>query len=88
MTGKQLATILKQNKLSVSEYSKMINVNETSLKEYLKQDFPIRNDIVVSTCRLLNLDLCDQGMITKIISRRESEIDVEFLEEITKTLGI
>lgn len=88
MTGKELAAILKQKKLSVSDYSKMINVNETSLKEYLKQDLPVRNDIVVSTCRLLNLNLNDQGLITKIISRRESEVDIPFLDEINKTLGI
>lgn len=86
MTGKELSNILKKRNISIAQFSKMINVNELALKKYLKEDIQLRNDILVSTSRALQLSL-DDLFESKVISRRGEEIQVEDLENISMYLN-
>lgn len=86
MTGKDLQTLLKKKKISVSEFSKMININESSLKEYLRSDESLRNDIVISACRRLDLDINTYGIDYQIISRRGADDDSLDLDDVSKLL--
>lgn len=86
MTGKDLQTLLKKKKISVSEFSKMININESSLKEYLRSDESLRNDIVISACRRLDLDINTYGIEYQVISRRGADDDSLDLDDVSKLL--
>lgn len=86
MTGKDLQTLLKKKKISVSEFSKMININESSLKEYLRSDESLRNDIVISACRRLDLDINTYGIDYQVISRRGADDDSLDLDDVSKLL--
>lgn len=86
MTGKELQTLLKKKKISVSEFSKMININESSLKEYLRSDESLRNDIVISACRRLDLDIETYGIDYQVISRRGADDDSLDLDDVSKLL--
>ena len=86
MTGKELQTLLKKKKLSVSEFSKMINISESSLKEYLRSDEYLRNDIVISACRRLDLDIDTYGINYQVISRRGADDDSLDLDDVSKLL--
>lgn len=86
MTGKDLQTLLKKKKISVSEFSKMINISESSLKEYLRSDESLRNDIVISACRRLDLDINTYGIDYQVISRRGADDDSLDLDDVSKLL--
>lgn len=86
MTGKDLQTLLKKKKISVSEFSKMINISESSLKEYLRSDESLRNDIVISACRRLDLDIETYGIDYQVISRRGADDDSLDLDDVSKLL--
>ena len=86
MTGKELQTLLKKKKISVSEFSKMINISESSLKEYLRSDESLRNDIVISACRRLDLDIDTYGIDYQVISRRGADNDSLDLDDVSKLL--
>ena len=86
MTGKELQTLLKKKKISVSEFSKMINISESSLKEYLRSDESLRNDIVISACRRLDLDINTYGIDYQVISRRGADDDSLDLDDVSKLL--
>ena len=86
MTGKELQTLLKKKKISVSEFSKMINIGESYLKEYLRSDESLRNDIVISACRRLDLDIDTYGIDYQVISRRGVDDDSLDLDDVSKLL--
>lgn len=86
MTGKELQTLLKKKKISVSEFSKMINISESFLKEYLRSDESLRNDIVISACRRLDLDIDTYGIDYQVISRRGADDDSLDLDDVSKLL--
>lgn len=86
MTGKELSNVLKKKGITIKEFSKMINITEDSLKLYLKDNSKLRNDIIVQTSKVLDLDLQNFSNDSKIISRRSEEInDIDF-EDINKLL--
>ena len=86
MTGKELSNVLKKKGITIKEFSKMINITEDSLKLYLKDNSKLRNDIIVQTSKVLDLDLQSFSNDSKIISRRNEEInDIDF-EDINKLL--
>ena len=64
----------------------MINIGESFLKEYLRSDESLRNDIVISACRRLDLDIDTYGIDYQVISRRGADDDSLDLDDVSKLL--